>query len=654
MRINWILFLLLSGSFLCLKPTPAQAQEPAFIGCDAVLQIPRTECIALITLFNQTNGIKWAVRGGWGILSNPCDWVGVVCNSQPWPRNVVQIELVNNDLTGSLPVELPFLTELTHLVLENRPNSGDLLRMGGTLPPGIGELSKLEVLKLGHNEITGSVPDEYGNLENLQVLELSNNRLDDFLPESYGNLKALRILDLSNNSLRGEIPVSYGLLENLISLNLGGNRLDGSIPEVLSELKNLRNLHLESNQFTGLIPKALSKLPALNLLSLSDNSLRGPLSVDIARLSENLGFCSFERNAPLFCIPDRDAYRLTDNNTICGVPLDSDCSYCNNSSAIAPSDCRFLESLYYETAGYDWLDESGWLVNTDPCTWFGIGCEGDRVSKIALSANNLSGSLPDVTAGLEQLDMFDLSSNMLEGIVPFSIAELGANTSSCSLAQSGDNLCIPAESPYESLGLPAICGLPLDTACTVETQSGIASFSAEVKSNTVRFQWSVAEQTAGATYELEQKFDNQFIRLQQFTASENTEERLTLERSLLLVDEGPYTFRLKQISADGRVSLSEEINVIIDQTADVLIESIFPNPTSATSTLQFALLSSQHIEVSLYNPLGQRIRTLFSASVPEKQTQTLHVTTSDLANGLYLIRVQGESFVISRPVTVSR
>lgn len=70
-----------------------------------------------------------------------------------------------------------------------------------------------------------------------------------------------------------------------------------------------------------------------------------------------------------------------------------------------------LRSLFYETAGPEWLRQDGWSSLTtsrpsDPCglrpKWYGVGCEDDdynvpHVTRLTLVANNLQGSFPSVS-----------------------------------------------------------------------------------------------------------------------------------------------------------------------------------------------------------------------------------------------------------------
>jgi len=75
----------------------------------------------------------------------------------------------------------------------------------GEIPPEIGDLINLEILRLGRNELTGSIPPEIGNLANLQGLNLHSNQLSGLIPDEICNQGASSP-SLSNNQLCPPYP----------------------------------------------------------------------------------------------------------------------------------------------------------------------------------------------------------------------------------------------------------------------------------------------------------------------------------------------------------------------------------------------------------------------------------------------------------------
>ena len=119
----------------------------------------------------------------------------------------------------------------------------------GSIPPEIGNLTKLIKLNLGTNQLTGSLPPEIGNLANLTHLMLNVNQLTGEIPSEIGKLTNLEGLGLAYSQFSGEIPPEVGNLNNLTGLNLSFNQLTGKIPESICDIfPNLSFLFSVSNK----------------------------------------------------------------------------------------------------------------------------------------------------------------------------------------------------------------------------------------------------------------------------------------------------------------------------------------------------------------------------------------------------------------------
>jgi Leucine-rich repeat (LRR) protein len=91
----------------------------------------------------------------------------------------------------------------------------------------------LEELNVSNNQLTGSIQAEIRYLQNLKVLNASNNLMTG-VPAEIGRLPNLQTLDLSNNQLTG-LPFELGNLKNLKTLNISGNNYSAHDLSVILE-----------------------------------------------------------------------------------------------------------------------------------------------------------------------------------------------------------------------------------------------------------------------------------------------------------------------------------------------------------------------------------------------------------------------------------
>ncbi|MEM7538008.1 MAG: Ig-like domain-containing protein [Chloroflexota bacterium] len=181
-----------------LQSSPAEPDKVTQFSCSTVDEIATSDCNALVTFYNNLNGVNWSEDAGWLDTNTPCAWFGVNCIGD----RISSIQLPNNNLVGSIPPEL-------------------------------GNLTALRVLNLSQNHLTGAIPTEITNLPFLGTLKVSENELTGEVSTTLSNLSNLQELWLQNNQLTGELPTTLGNLTNLSDLRVNGNPLAGSLPSEL-------------------------------------------------------------------------------------------------------------------------------------------------------------------------------------------------------------------------------------------------------------------------------------------------------------------------------------------------------------------------------------------------------------------------------------
>ena len=168
--------------------------------------------------------------------------------------DIVDLYLVNNDLTGSLPSGLVDMTNLRRVFVSRNGFSGSLvipsnaIEFQGTDNLFEGEITTdmvkdtLQILILSRNGFSGTTTTSWLNRGSLSLshVELDNNLLSGTL--SLSAMSSIEILDLSSNLLSGSLPLI--LPDTIQVLRLNDNAFGGTewFQNVRSKLERETNL----------------------------------------------------------------------------------------------------------------------------------------------------------------------------------------------------------------------------------------------------------------------------------------------------------------------------------------------------------------------------------------------------------------------------
>jgi Leucine-rich repeat (LRR) protein len=243
-------------------------------------QVTEQDSLALVSLYNATNGVNWFFNNHWLEAGWPVElWIGIEIEDS----RVVQINLPNNNLEGNIPTEIGNLDSLSILDVSGNSINGippsignlktlDTLALFGcpvnTLPPEIGSLTDLKYFNICYTQIT-ELPDELGGLSRLEYFMGWNGMLQG-LPESIGNMTSLKEINLAVNDI-SNLPSSIGNCTNLIRLQLNANEIP-TVPVEIGNLVNLEYLILGGNNLSAL-PNEIFNLTSLKYLNFAANGL---------------------------------------------------------------------------------------------------------------------------------------------------------------------------------------------------------------------------------------------------------------------------------------------------------------------------------------------------------------------------------------------
>lgn len=274
----------------------------------------RSQAAGLREFYRAVNNASVDVWASWDTVASEDNW-NAVCVSGAGPGKlggttcdssgrVVRLELPDKGLVANVTDmwgALGAVSSLTVLDLESNPGITSELDL---TPDGLGVLSGLKTLHVGHCGITsvvggsidggtfvsmpkiedlslagvplGAVDDDaLAPLTNLRHADLTGCAVMAVLPNLWPHFVAmpqLQTLKLGNNSdITGEIPVSIGEVRSLQTLHLDHNGLSGTVPAEIADATSLEELWLANAGLSGVVPP-LKRLSALRDLDLSGNA----------------------------------------------------------------------------------------------------------------------------------------------------------------------------------------------------------------------------------------------------------------------------------------------------------------------------------------------------------------------------------------------
>jgi Leucine-rich repeat (LRR) protein len=311
-------------------------------------------------------------------------------------NSLVDLDLSNNHLHGSIPDAFTNMTSLRTLHLYSNQLQGDLSTFR--------QMCSLKELYISENILTGELSqlfqDSHGCVESsLEILQLDGNQLYGSVPD-ITRFTSMIVLDLSRNQLNGSLPKRFSQRSELVSLYLNDNQLTGSLADV-TMLSSLRELWIGNNRLDGNVSDSIGSLSQLEDLEVGGNSLQGVMSeahfsnlskLTILDLTENSLALKFESNwAPTFQL---DHIFL---------------SSCN----LGPSFPQWLRNQN----NFMNLDISNTQISDTIPDWF-WNLSNSKLELLNLSHNKMSGNLPDFSPKYSNLQIIDLSFNQLEGPLP--------------------------------------------------------------------------------------------------------------------------------------------------------------------------------------------------------------------------------------------
>lgn len=134
------------------------------------------------------------------------------------------------------------------------------------------------------------------------------------------------------------------------------------------------------------------------------------------------------------------------------------------------------------------------------------------------------------------------------------------------------------------------------------------------------------------------------------TTSEAKTYRFTAEDMRV----GTHKFRLRQVDHDGTTHVHEPVTIGLQMQEALRLSAPAPNPVRGQANLSFAVKEPVETTITLYNMLGQQVRTVYEGVPSAGETQSAQLDVSSLSSGAYFLRLRAGSQTRTEQVMIVR
>jgi len=127
----------------------------------------------------------------------------------------------------------------------------------------------------------------------------------------------------------------------------------------------------------------------------------------------------------------------------------------------------------------------------------------------------------------------------------------------------------------------------------------------------------------------------------------------TFVKNSFPVFDPPYTYEMdsvedvKSIVVAGAGNVGNTTSIVKSEDTSqskFKLYSIYPNPFNVQTRIKFSISQASYVNISVYDSKGRLIKTLLNGNI-NSGTHTLIWEASDMASGIYIIRMSTENFI---------
>lgn len=182
----------------------------------------------------------------------------------------------------------------------------------------------------------------------------------------------------------------------------------------------------------------------------------------------------------------------------------------------------------------------------------------------------------------------------------------------------------------------------------------LASFTAKAAGKNIVLNWATATEVRNSGYDIERstnKINWTKIGYIEGHGNSNTPNEYSFTDKNLKA--GKYFYRLKQIDTDGSFEYYYTSEVDIKAIEKFELTQNFPNPFNPSTNIAYTITQAGNVKLTLYNALGQAVRTLVN-EYKDAGSYSFTLVTDGLNSGVYFYKIESGNYSQVRKMMILR
>ncbi len=172
----------------------------------------------------------------------------------------------------------------------------------------------------------------------------------------------------------------------------------------------------------------------------------------------------------------------------------------------------------------------------------------------------------------------------------------------------------------------------------------LTSFTATSQNQQVTLNWATATEINNNGFEIQRSSANSEFVTVGFVKGAGT---ITTQQEYSYTDKnlqnGIYSYRLKQIDFNGAYEYSKSIEVEVRSLDNYSLEQNYPNPFNPSTKIGYVLSAKTNVKIVVMNAIGEQVAILVDQT-QEQGYHQLDFNASNLPSGIYFYSLQTENY----------